>query len=316
LLAVVAWGVWRTIGPDLAGLSRGDLLRWQPSIGGLLLSTVLLVGVYVAHAVLWRRIMRDLEIGEPGPRDTMRVYFVASLGRYVPGKLWQIAGLALLARRAGLPAGGAAAAAVLGQFAFLTTGLLCLAILLPGWAGGAPALIAAVAVVLLAGGLWVLVETPVGHGGREWLRGRLGSRLGSRLEAAFELADRVRPFDALAWAVGYGFTWVLLGLAFSIFVSAFVPAASTHSKHLAGTIAASYLAGYVMVLAPAGLGVRETAMVGLLSQVPGMPVAGAVALPIFSRIWFTLAELLPLALVPVLPVGRRPMPRQHAEPDE
>jgi hypothetical protein len=57
-------------------------------------------------------------------------------------------------------------------------------------------------------------------------------------------------------------------------------------------------------------------MVGLLSQVPGMPVAGAVALPIFSRIWFTLAELLPLALVPVLPVGRRPMPRQHAEPDE
>jgi hypothetical protein len=234
----------------------------------------------------------------------------------VPGKLWQIAGLALLAKRAGLPAGGAAAAAVLGQFAFLTTGLLFLAVLLPGWGGGAPALIAAVAVVLLAGGLWVLVETPLGHGGREWLRKRLGERLGARLDAAFDLADRVKPFDALAWAVGYGFTWVLLGLAFSIFVSAFVPVAAASSKHLAGTIAASYLAGYVMVLAPAGLGVRETAMVGLLSQVPGMPVAAAITLPIFSRIWFTFAELLPLAFVPVLPVGRRPMPQPDVEAEE
>ena len=30
---------------------------------------------------------------------TVRVFMVANLGRYVPGKIWQIAGLAYLAKR-------------------------------------------------------------------------------------------------------------------------------------------------------------------------------------------------------------------------
>jgi hypothetical protein len=73
-------------------------------------SFTLLVGVYIAHALLWRRIMSDLQIARPTVRATLRVYFLASLGRYLPGKVWQLAGLAVLAGRAGMPAGSAAAA--------------------------------------------------------------------------------------------------------------------------------------------------------------------------------------------------------------
>jgi hypothetical protein len=90
-----------------------------------------------------------------------------------------------------------------------------------------------------------------------------------------------------------------------MFVSAFVPSALTALRHLAGTIAASYLWGYVMVIAPAGLGVRELAMSGLLAQIPGFPAVAAVVVPVASRLWFTLAELVPLAIIPVLP-------QQHA----
>ena len=75
-------------------------------------------------------------------------------------------------------------------------------------------------------------------------------------------------------------------------------------RHLAGTIAASYLWGYIVVLAPGGLGVREVAMSLLLAQIPGFPVAASLVVAAWSRIWFTFAEVAPLGLVPLL--GRGP----------
>jgi hypothetical protein len=104
----------------------------------------------------------------------------------------------------------------------------------------------------------------------------------------------------LGWVVGYGASWVLLAVAFTLFIAAFVPSALGESRHLGGAVAASYLGGYFFLLAPAGLGAREILMGGLLAGVPDMPGAGVVALPIFSRLWFTLGELAPLALVPLM----------------
>jgi glycosyltransferase 2 family protein len=309
LLLAIAWGIYRVLAPELSRLSWEDVTRWRPSAAPLIGSFLLLVGVYVAHALLWRRIMADLQIGRPSRATTLRVYFLASLGRYLPGKLWQLAGLAVLAGRAGLPPGRATAASILGQFGFLTTGLLFLGITLPEWTSALPAgsevpvalPLAVGAGLLMAGGatLWLLVATPLGHGFRSWLGGILGQRAGERLAAAFSLADRVRPADAARWAFGYFATWVALGSAFALFVVAFEPAAAATPRFLAGTVAAAYLIGYLAVFAPAGLGIREVAMLLLLQQV--LPAPGlALVVSVMSRIWFTAAELVPLALLPLL----------------
>jgi glycosyltransferase 2 family protein len=315
LLAAVAWGVFRMLGPELGRLSLSDLTRWRPRPLPLVLSFALLVGVYFMHALLWRRILSDLDIGRLSIRAAARVYFVSSLGRYLPGKLWQLAGLAVLSRREGLPPGASASAAVLGQFGFLTTGLLFLGIMLPEWrtalradgtggGNGAVGPLGVGAALLITGGalLWLLVATPVGHGFRHRLIGRSGSRAGPRVRAAFELADRVTPRSAALWASGYAASWVLLGVAFALFVSAFVPAAAAAPRYLAGAVAASYLAGYLIVIAPAGIGVREAAMLLILQ--PVVPDAGAaLVVSVLSRVWFTAAELVPLGLLPLLPNG-------------
>jgi hypothetical protein len=309
LLAAVAWGIYRVLAAEFAQVSLADLLRFRPRALPLLLSFILLVGVYVAHAFLWRRIMRDLAIGQASARATLRVYFLAGLGRYLPGKLWQLAGLALLARRAGLPPGAATAAALLGQFGFLTTGLLFLGLTLPEWRaafGGnaADATVGPLALgtaLLVTGGaaLWITVATPLGHGLRERIARLLGRRAGEKITAAFALADRVRATDAISWAAGYALTWVLLGAAFVLFTAAFVPGVGAAPRFVAGTVAASYLAGYLFLLVPAGLGVRETAMVLLLQRVLPEPGA-ALVVSVLSRVWFTAAELVPLAFVPAL----------------
>lgn len=310
LLALVLWFVYRTLAPQLTGLQPGDLTRWRPEALPLAASFALLVGVYIAHALLWRRILRDLALGRPTLRDTLSVYFLASLGRYVPGKVWQLAGMAVLAGRAGLPPVKATAAAVLGQIAFLLTGMLFLAVCMPGWRNieglqdssltlwlalaGAGLGLAAIA-------LWVLVATRFGHEFREWAVRRAGERAGEKVRRAFELADTVRTRDAALWACFYAATWVALGAAFVIFTAAFVPAAWNAPRYLAGTIAASYLLGYVLPL-PAGIGAREAIMVVLLGPVTGP--AAAVVISIVSRVWFTAAELVPLMLLPLMPAVR------------
>jgi glycosyltransferase 2 family protein len=310
LLMLILWGIYRVLAPELGQLRWSDLTRWRPALLPLGASFALLVAVYLAHALLWRQIMRDLEIGRPAVHTTVRVYFLASLGRYLPGKLWQLAGLAVLAGRAGLPPGRAAAAAVLGQFGFLTTGLLYLGVTLPEWRGvlgvdGESDVLGPLtigAVLLIGGGavLWLLVATPLGHGFRIWMVRRAGERAGQGLGAAFRLADRVRPRDAMMWAAGYALSWILLGMAFTLFVAAFEPAAAAEPRYLGGAVAAAYLAGYLFVLAPAGIGVREAAMLVLLQRV--MPdAAGALVVSALSRVWFTAAEFVPLALLPVLP---------------
>lgn len=314
ILVAVLYGIWALLATELRELSWSDFTAFSPSPVRLVLSLVLLVGVYVAHAFLWRRIVIDLGVGRPDPRTTVRVYFVASLGRYIPGKLWQIAGLAILSSRAGMRAGGATAAALLGQFGFLATGLLFVAVILPDWVSGPTPYILGFVMVSMAGAIWVVTATPAGHATREWLRSHLGEKSGQRLTATLDLADRMRGRDAIVWALGYGLSWVLLGIAFTLFTTAFVPEAVPHNRLVAGTVAASYLAGYMVLVAPAGLGVREGAMTALLTAIPGFPVAAAVVVAILSRVWFTIGELLPLALVPVLP-GSGPTEAVPAAPE-
>jgi uncharacterized membrane protein YbhN (UPF0104 family) len=287
------------LSPSFAELQARDFLHWKPSPGALALSLAMLLVFYIAHAFLWRRIMRDLGIGRPDARTTIRIYFVAGLGKYLPGKFWALAGFAVLSREAGLSAASATAAALIGQFGFLATGLLLLALLLPEWGGGMPAMLGGGALAIAAAVLWILVATPLGHGARERIRKVAGNRLGTRLGNAFELAERIRPRAALLWLAGYGFSWILLGMAFTVFCAAFVPGAASAPRPLAGALAASYLAGYV-ALVPAGLGVREAALATLLASVAQVPVAAAVVIAIASRVWFSLAELLPLASLPLL----------------
>jgi hypothetical protein len=252
--------------------------------------------------------VKDLAIGTPSAVTSLRIYFISGLARYVPFvKALALAGLAVLAKRAGLPPLSSAAASVIGQFGFLSTGMLLLGVTFPEWVGGLntnvrpattlPLFLGSGLLVGAAIATWVLVATPAGHGLRSALIDRLGPRLGEKLNAAFALADRITPRDAFIWAAAYAVSWVFLGIAFLIFVGAFVPEAWEHARFVAGTVAASYLVGYIVFFLPAGIGMREGVMIVLLSSV--MPPAAAVVISVASRLWFTAAELLPLAVLPL-----------------
>lgn len=302
LVVAVGYGVWRSVAGKLDGFAWSDLASYPPDGWLLAISVTLLVAVNVAHAFLWRRILRDLGIGAPSARTTLRIYFVSSLGRYLPGKLWQLAGLAAMSSREGMSALQAGAASILGQFGFLTTGLLLLAALLPEASRRPAALTAAAALIVFVCATFVVVATPLGHRARAWIERKGGPRLGPRLRAAIELADRIRPRDALLWLAGYGATWIGIGIAFTLFTAAFVPGAIADARQLAAAVAASYLTG-LLLFTPAGIGVREGALWALLAETQSIPGPAALLIAALSRIWFTAGELLPLLLIPAAPNG-------------
>ena len=298
LVVLVTYGIVRALAPELGKISLRDFQQWRPHALTVIAALLMLICVYLVHCLLWRHITTVLGGVKPAARASLRIYFISSLGRYIPGKLWQIAGLAMLAQKAGISAVPATAASLAGQLAFLTSGLVFLALLLPGWGGAAPVIGAVLTLIVAAGGFFVITSTKLGHRFREWLTKRFGARFGS----ALMLLDRIRWRDAITWWIAYAATWALLGAAFVVFVMAFVPLDQMQMLHVAGTVAAAYLFGYVAFFSFAGLGIREAVMLGLLTQV--MPAAAALVVSVTSRLWFTAAELLPLALIPVAPDDR------------
>jgi uncharacterized membrane protein YbhN (UPF0104 family) len=109
----------------------------------------------------------------------------------------------------------------------------------------------------------------------------------------------LRPLSVGALAAGFGtniVAWVAYGLALLALARGSLPGVALPFGEATGIFAAAYLAGLVAVITPGGLGVREGALVLLLTPLTGSRVA--LALAIASRVLFTVAEL--VAAVPFL----------------
>jgi hypothetical protein len=278
LTVAVTWFILDRVGFGLAELAEVEATAWVPDPLLLGAATLLLLAGYGISAALWGLIVRELG----GPRlpaaDAVRIFMIANLGRYVPGKVWQIAGLAALAKGKGVPAGIAATAAVLGQgLALVAAAAVGLGALLGGpesyrrWGlvgvggVGVVALLLAVPVVFrrLAGAWFRLARTqpPAALGARHGLR----------------------------WLTLYVVNWAVYALSFWILVrslgqgGALLPVASA--------FAAAYVLGYAMIFAPAGIGPREGFLILFLSPHLGAGPSGVVA--VVSRLWTTLVELVP-----------------------
>ena len=79
------------------------------------------------------------------------------------------------------------------------------------------------------------------------------------------------------------------GIGFYLFVDSVYPVAPQYILFLTGALAISSTLGLIALFAPSGLGVREGALVYLLSFMMATPVA--VIISILTRIWMTLIEI-------------------------
>ena len=283
LTLVVTWFILTRVGVDLAALREANGAEWTPNLWMLAASSIVLLCGYLCSAGLWGRIVRDMG-GPTLPMWTaVRLFMVANLGRYVPGKIWQIAGLALLAKREGVPGGVATGAAVVGQgVALMAASLLGVGTLFGpdeiwhrfGWAGLAGGLLAASAIVAI-----VAVPTLFQRAMHVWYR-----------VTRTDVPDAsLKGVSGLKWLPLYLLNWLIYATAFWLFYLSF--GEWTPFMQVGPAFAAAYVAGYLAVFAPAGAGIREGFLVVLLQ--PSMSAEVALVVALAARVWTTTVELVP-----------------------
>lgn len=261
-------------------------------------ASVLLLSVGFLYATrLWGWMVRDLDEQDPGLLASASVVLTANLGRYIPGKVWQIAGLALLSRRHGVTATTGTLAGLLIQAFSLAAaalwGLPALSQVANGGEGTPMAWLLAGAagfMVLVAGLIPRLV-----HGVF-----RLGFRLARRDPAE---APRTSRMFVPRWLAAHAVLWGTYGIAFFLLLEGLGLAIPV--GHATVSFAAAYLLGYLALPAPAGIGVREGVLTGLL--LPELGVAAAPA-AIVARLWMTGVELIPAGVLAIRESVRTPGP--------
>ncbi len=279
LTVAVTWLVVNRVGVTL-----DDVLSIQPAVPNpstLLLtsSAVLLLSGFIASAWLWGHMVLELGGQALGLISATRIVFSANLGRYLPGKLWQIAGLAVLSGRGGVSRTVAATAGILGQaFALAAVGVFAAPVLM---GAGRNELEGGVA-VLAALFLFVVLASIPGV-------------LGSFVSLAFRITRmsldqqlEVGCLFGLRWLGWHLLNWTIYGISFGLFVHGL--GFPVGWLTLVSSFAAAYLLGYLAVFTPAGLGVREGFLIVFLRP----DLAGAaVGVALLTRLWMTIVELLP-----------------------
>jgi hypothetical protein len=260
--------------------------RWIVDWARLAAASGLVVAGYSGYVLAWRRLLCAFG-GSLSIVDAHRIWYLGNLGRYVPGKIFQLAGTAYMARAKGVSPVVTVAASVTAQLFVLGGALVVAGLLLPTVAAG-PGRALVVAGALAAALFAVVTLSPLFDVLHRFALQTVGR---PELHIRVPLAERLLGLAATSALIGaYGF-------AFYLFVTAVTTAPRGAILPLVGVNAIAYLAGYLAVFAPGGLGVREGVYALLLGAY--IPASIAVAVAILARLWLTLCELAVVVLLVV-----------------
>lgn len=267
--------------------SSVDLGQLHPEWNWVALSGLVFLTTYAVLVETWREMLRVWGSALPFVR-AVRIWSLSNLGRYIPGKLWQIGAMGLMAERAGVSAIAATGSAILNVIINLVAGFAIVALL--GWPllqmPGVGGVRAGIALVLACTVGLILLPLVLPHVLR-WL---------SRLTGRDLRVGALPPIAIFLSLVGNLMAWLLYGVAFALFARGMLGVSQGPLTAYIAVYALSYLVGYLVLFAPAGVGFREAAMIALLPAARLADPAQAAILAVTSRLWLTALEIAPGAL--------------------
>lgn len=287
-LAIVSgWGSWTAL------RDQAREFAWDLHWGWLGAAFAAAVAALLVTARLWVWVLRRAG-GKLATGEGVAAWMGSNLGRYLPGKIWQLTGIAAYLRVRGESGAAGLGASLALQAVVLASGVAVgLATL------GMTALGGAEPWVLALGGLVVVVAL---HPATL----RLLMRTGARLLGEPPPGGSLGPRDLALAGLGTLVVWGLYGIGFWALYRGLTPTAGPGLVASTGMFAAAYVVGYLVLIAPGGLVVREGAVAALLGSVVGVPLGAAAGIAVAARVWTTVAELAAFAIA--VPAGLRSRP--------
>ncbi len=201
------------------------------------------------------------------------IWWISAMGRYLPGKVWQLVGLAVMGEKEGVPAEVTTSASVLTQVLAILSGFLISIPVILSQQRDSIYLLSAVII-----GLGILVYPPIF---RKWI-----NFIGRRIRG-IEINVHLDFWNLLKFLALYLVLWISYGLGFGFFVKGI--SRSAFYFNFISIYAFSYIVGLLTIFVPGGFGVREGLMAAFLKRQFGTAVASTIS--IAARLWVTLVEV-------------------------
>jgi len=322
---LVFWGVGRHVARTWADLGRdGASLRFHPAwlalSGGLYLLGLALCGLFYGDA---------LAAGPTpiGRFAALRAYLISHLGKYVPGKAVVVVMRAGLSTPYGARASTSAVATFYETLVMMTSGSLIAAVVF-AMGGGSPTVplgrevlgvrevpafaLFAILSAGLAAAFLTVVAPPVFRRIAGTLARKIPGASGESLDGyTWSLTARGLALTGASWGfLGLSQVAAARGLS-GIDDGRFDPASAIPVA--VASVALATVAGFVVAVAPGGLGVRESVLMYALGPAFGAGLAVAAAL-VLRLVWVAAEVLAALVLGPLgRPAGRSPAATAGAE---
>ncbi len=273
----------------------------------LILSTLMFVFSYFIQVWAWYLITLKLNIAVSF-RETLESWFYSQLGKYLPGKVWLLLGRFYFYESKGKSKKAISVALYLETVTIIVAaGLMFLA-----------ALIFFKEVRLFYTGeqhLWPVLLFILGCVS---LHPRVLQKILNGTLALFKrepISVSISYLNIL-WILSVCIiSWIVGGFGFYLFVDSVYSVTPQYILFLTGALAISSTLGLLAIFAPSGLGVREGALVYLLSFMMATPVA--VIISVLTRIWMTLIEIGLIGMVYLLgQIQRRGKRKEYGETQE
>jgi uncharacterized membrane protein YbhN (UPF0104 family) len=263
---------------------------WQLNPFWLFASAFFLLASWALEIHIWRQLLAA--VGARLPYwPAVRIWFLSAILRYVPGNIWQPLSMTLQCQRRGIAPEATltsvvfyqilvllAASPIAGVYFGVTGNWGLLTDVLHAWTPWLVAAGLAPVVAFVVRPSWLIDVV-------NWLLARLNRpRLSARL-------TRANATWVLLLAI---LDWLLWGACFAALTFALQDYTAAEmlqlAPHLVAAYPIAYAIGFVSLITPSGLGVREGALYLLLAPMLG---GGSVAVAaIAMRLWITLGELL------------------------
>lgn len=297
-LAAIAAALWFLVGTAQASWGTIALGELTPARAPFVVASLITVATYL-YIVWWWNVSLTWWGQRLRYLDALRIFFVTNLARFIPGIVWQFAGVAAMVQPHSVSPVAATGAIIVQQVILLATGLgltvtTAPALLAPwtsSYPGWVPPVVALVGIALVA----LLLPRLIPFVGRVagWITQR-------QLQWP---APGSRTFGV--YAGGMVVVWVVYGVAFWLFGRSLLGEAAPPLSVAAPAYLAAYMAGMLAFLVPSGLLVREAALVVALSG--SLDGGRALALAVGARLWLVALEI--VTTVGVLVIHRLRSPR-------